>query len=40
VSLVKRLCRQAGKPLVPLRSSGLAPFCAALQNPALRTVSP
>jgi hypothetical protein len=39
VSLVKRLCRQGGKPLVPLRSTGLAPFCAALQNPALRTAS-
>jgi hypothetical protein len=33
--LVKRLCRQAGKPLLPLRSAGLAPFCAALKNPAL-----
>jgi len=39
MSLVKRLCRQGGKPLVPLRSTGLAPFCAALQNPALRTAS-
>jgi hypothetical protein len=39
ISLVKRLCRQSGKPLVPLRSTGLAPFCAALQNPALRTAS-
>jgi hypothetical protein len=37
MSQVKRLCRQGGKPLVPLRSSGLAPFCAALQNPALRS---
>jgi hypothetical protein len=39
MSLVKRLCRQAGKPWVPLRSTGLAPFCAALQNPALRPAS-
>jgi hypothetical protein len=31
--LVKRLCRQSGKPLLPLRSAGLAPFCAALKNP-------
>ncbi|MGH7061871.1 MAG: DUF2325 domain-containing protein, partial [Stellaceae bacterium] len=31
---VKRLCRQIGKPLVPLRSAGLAPFCAYLKNPA------
>jgi hypothetical protein len=37
MSLVKRLCRQSGKQLVPLRSAGLAPFCAALQNPGLRT---
>jgi hypothetical protein len=35
MSQVKRLCRQAGKPLLPLRSAGLAPFCAALKNPAL-----
>lgn len=35
VSLVKRLCRQAGKPLLPLRSTGLAPFCAALSQSAL-----
>ena len=32
---VKRLCRQAGKKFVPLRSAGLAPFCAALRNRAL-----
>jgi hypothetical protein len=38
MSLVKRLCHQAGKPLVPLRSAGLAPFCAALKNPALGLV--
>ncbi len=37
MSLVKRLCQQAGKPFVPLRSAGLAPFCAALKNPALCT---
>lgn len=35
MSLVKRLCHQAGKPFVPLRSAGLAPFYAALKNPAL-----
>jgi hypothetical protein len=35
MSQVKRLCRQAGKPFLPLRSAGLAPFCAALKNPAL-----
>jgi hypothetical protein len=33
--LVKRLCGQCGKPFVPLRTSGLAPFCTALQHPAL-----
>ncbi|HEY1259563.1 MAG TPA: DUF2325 domain-containing protein [Stellaceae bacterium] len=32
---IKRLCRQIGKPLVPLRSAGLAPFCAYLKNSAL-----
>jgi hypothetical protein len=30
MSLVKRLCRQTGKPFLPLRSAALAPFCAAL----------
>jgi hypothetical protein len=30
--LVKKLCRQAEKPLLPLRSGGLAPFLAGLQN--------
>ena len=35
---VKRLCRQAGKRFVPLRSAGLAPFYAALIDPALATV--
>jgi hypothetical protein len=29
MSLVKRLCRQAGKPFLSLRSASLAPFCAA-----------
>jgi hypothetical protein len=33
--LVKRLCRQAGKPLLRLRSAGLAPFCAALKDAAI-----
>ena len=32
MSLVKRLCRQTGKPFVPLRSAGLAPFCASLHS--------
>jgi Uncharacterized protein conserved in bacteria (DUF2325) len=32
---VKRLCRQAGKKFLPLRSAGLAPFCAALKDQAL-----
>jgi Uncharacterized protein conserved in bacteria (DUF2325) len=32
---VKRLCRQTGKKFVPLRSAGLAPFCAALKHSAL-----
>lgn len=32
---LKRLCRQAGKQFLPLRSAGLAPFCAALRNAAL-----
>jgi len=30
--LVKRLCRQYGKPILPLRSAGLASFCAALNR--------
>jgi hypothetical protein len=38
MSLVKRLCQQTGKPFLPLRSAGLAPFCAALKNPALCAV--
>lgn len=33
--LVKRLCRQAGKPFVPLRSAGLGSFLAALRDPAI-----
>ena len=32
---VKRLCRQAGKPFVPLRSGGVGSFCAALRRVAL-----
>jgi Uncharacterized protein conserved in bacteria (DUF2325) len=32
MSLLKRLCRQSGKPFLPLRGAGLAPFCAALNN--------
>jgi Uncharacterized protein conserved in bacteria (DUF2325) len=35
MSLVKRLCQQSGKPFVPLRSAGLAPFFAALKNSSL-----
>ncbi len=31
---VKRLCRQLGKPWLPLRSSGLGSFLAALSEPA------
>jgi hypothetical protein len=38
MSLVKRLCQQAGKPFLPLRGAGLAPFCAALKTPELRAV--
>jgi hypothetical protein len=37
MSQVKRTCRQSGKPLVPLRGAGLAPFCAVLNNPAVLT---
>jgi hypothetical protein len=32
MSLLKRLCRQSGKPFLPLRGPGLAPFCAALSS--------
>jgi hypothetical protein len=35
MQLIKRLCRQADKPFLPLRSGGLAPFCAALRSAAL-----
>jgi hypothetical protein len=35
MSVVKRLCQQTGKPFQPLRSAGLAPFCAALKTVAL-----
>jgi hypothetical protein len=31
---VKRLCRQASKEFVPLRTAGLAPFCDALKSRA------
>jgi hypothetical protein len=37
MSLVKRSCRQSGKPFLPLRGAGLAPFCAALNSPAVLT---
>jgi hypothetical protein len=33
--LVKRLCRQLCKPILPLRSAGLASFCAALNQCAV-----
>jgi hypothetical protein len=32
---MKRLCRQSGKKFLPLRSSGLAPFYAALKDPTV-----
>jgi hypothetical protein len=35
MSLVKRLCRQAGKPYRPLRSSGLGSFLAALRDASM-----
>jgi hypothetical protein len=35
MSLVKRTCRQSGKPFLPLRGAGLAPFCAALNSRAV-----
>lgn len=38
--LLKRLCRQSGKPLLPLRGAGLAPFWAALTNGALLAPPP
>jgi hypothetical protein len=34
MSLVKRTCRQSGKPFLPLRGAGLTPFCIALNNRA------
>jgi hypothetical protein len=37
--LVKRICRHSGKPLLPLRSAGLASFCAALNHCATSTSS-
>jgi hypothetical protein len=41
MSLVKRTCRQSGKPFLPLRGAGLAPFCTALNNrTVLLTPSP
>jgi hypothetical protein len=30
--LVKRICRQSGKPIMPLRSAGVASFCTALSR--------
>jgi len=33
--LVKRQCRQAGKPFLPLRSAGIGSFLAALRDPAI-----
>jgi hypothetical protein len=30
--LMKRICRQSAKPVLPLRSAGLASFCAALNE--------
>lgn len=39
--LVKRICRQSGKPILPLRSGGLASFCSALnQCAAIASPSP
>ena len=35
MSLIKRLCRQSGKPFLPLRGAGLAPFYAALKSGSL-----
>ena len=32
VGIVKRLCRQAAKPYLPLRSSGISSFIAALDR--------
>ena len=35
VAMVKRLCRQASKPYVPLRSAGMSSFVAALGRPEI-----
>ena len=35
VGTVKRLCRQAGKPYMPLRSAGIGSFVAALGRAAI-----
>jgi hypothetical protein len=32
MSLIKRLCRQSGKPFLPLRGPGRTPFYAALNS--------
>ena len=40
MSLVKRICRQSGKPIMPLRSAGLASFCAALNQCAATAIEP
>ena len=37
--LVKRICRQSGKRVLPLRSAGLASFCVALRYCAQRVSS-
>jgi Uncharacterized protein conserved in bacteria (DUF2325) len=34
MSQVKRACQQSGKPFLPLRGAGIAPFCAALNKSA------
>jgi hypothetical protein len=39
MSLIKRLCQQSGKPFLPLRSSGLTPFCGALCSGAALAAS-
>jgi hypothetical protein len=40
VAAVKRLCRQAGKPYVPLRSAGMTSMLAALRGPVLAALRP
>ena len=37
MSQVKRACQQSGKPFLPLRGAGIAPFCAALNKTAVLT---